>query len=353
MTIDSNYQMERITPEMQRAINNGDGSTVELLLTKGANPGMVEKDIETGYQQSLLIKSITYRHHKIAKMLLRYGAKSNISFMNYDNDSLSIQEMTAKKMAQLVYTDTKDLEIKEIIERLNKDKDQFLRVPPDNFPEKLPPQLLIEAVRQGDIFLTRLLLNKGMDVNLLDKCRDSGYQVSILVSSISRCHENISKLLVEKGAQTDVVFLNYEEKEDCLSKVTALSAAIDERDKNPKNIQMAEIVELLQRKIDESQQSQTSIVVAANVPEALRPNVAPSRLFQPRNSVFKIPEIMIESVDSDNEEDNFPKDESKTTSTNTVRTKHKRKPSSIQTTTKTDKRKPRKNRRQSEICTIL
>lgn len=37
--------------------------------------------------------------------------------------------------------------------------------------------------------------------------RDSGYQVSILISSISRCHDNISKLLVEKGAQTDVVFL--------------------------------------------------------------------------------------------------------------------------------------------------
>lgn len=43
---------------------------------------------------------------------------------NYDNDSLSIQEITAKKMAQLVYKDTKDLEMKEIIERLNKDKDQ-------------------------------------------------------------------------------------------------------------------------------------------------------------------------------------------------------------------------------------
>ncbi|XP_070536429.1 uncharacterized protein [Ptychodera flava] len=283
--------------KMKLAIETGNHALAKKLLENGADPNAVDLEPRQKSQHSLLILAISLKELEIARYLIEHGADVDTIYMNYDEDNLCVYAMTAWTTAKLIYDAEPIPSVGEIMylieERIKKYKGrEAKRIPPENLPDEIPPQAIIDAVREGDKDSVSLLLEKNADVNTIERDSEGRSQHSVLVTAITLEKIEIAKLLIEKDAHVDTIFQNYDEDEKAVYEVSALQAAQSMENAFPK-IGMGEIVDMIEKKIKSQKKRPPTVVVAHNVPIALRrrgPNVIQS-------SERPVPTITFEHVE--------------------------------------------------------
>jgi len=267
---------------MRVAIETSNVDLAKKLLKDGADPNMIDTEPSNKSQHSVLILAISLKETDIARSLIEHGADVDTIYMNYDNDNLCIYALTAINTARLIYEAEPKPSVGEIMHLIEQkikgyNGRQAKRIPPENLPEELPPQVLIDAVREGDKDSVELLLQSGADPNTIVRDSEGLSQHSILVTAITLEHIEIARLLIRHGAEVDTVFQNFDDDEKAVYEVTALNAAESIHETFPK-IGMDDVKELIEKKLKKKKKLPT-VVVAHNVPIVLRrrgPNVIQS-----------------------------------------------------------------------------
>ncbi|XP_006819423.1 uncharacterized protein LOC102808875 [Saccoglossus kowalevskii] len=285
-----------INSKMKIAIENGDTDLARKLLTKGADPNVIEMETKKNSQHSILILSISLKETNIARLLVENGAEVDTIYMNYDDDNLCIYEMTAWTTAKLMYDEEPTPSMGELLyvieERLKSYKGRTpKKIPPKNLPLDVPSQVLLDAIRESDEESVRLLISHGVDVNTVERDSKSGRQHSVLITAITLEQTQIAKLLIENGAEVDTVFQNYDPTENVSYDVTALEAAQTMHQAFP-DIGMEKIIEIIKGHI-KGKKGKPKIIIAYNTPLTLRHRG--SNVIQPIE--LPIPTIRFENVD--------------------------------------------------------
>ncbi|XP_077993223.1 uncharacterized protein LOC144447193 [Glandiceps talaboti] len=267
---------------MKVAIETSNVDLAKKLLKDGADPNMVDQEPSNKSHHSILILAISLKETDIARSLIEHGADVDTIYMNYDDDNLCIYALTAMNTARLIYEAEPKPSIGEVMHLIEQKLKTYngrqpKRIPPGNLPDELPPQVLIDAVREGDLNSVELLLQNGGDVNTIVRDSEGLSQHSILVTAITLEHTDIAKLLIKHGAEVDTIFQNFDDEEKAVYEVTALHAAQSMHDAFPK-LGMGAVIEQIETKLNRKKK-QPTVVVAHNVPIILRrrgPNVIQS-----------------------------------------------------------------------------
>ncbi|XP_071941336.1 uncharacterized protein [Antedon mediterranea] len=211
------------------AIEIGDTRAVCKHLDNGGDVNATDKDDADGSQHSLLILAICQHQFEVAKQLIERGADVSTVYMNYDAMHACIYRISAHKAATIIYDKSLDSTVGEILklieDELIKTKGKEKRIMPANLPAAnlLPAQVLIDAVSEGDAECINLLLNYGMDINIVYK-DNTNKQQSVLIFAIFVNQLETARMLIEKGAELDTIFQNCDSNNQ-IYEITALQTA--------------------------------------------------------------------------------------------------------------------------------
>ncbi|XP_800222.1 uncharacterized protein LOC583352 [Strongylocentrotus purpuratus] len=222
----------QITPTVKQAIDGGDAIALERMLKAGLDPNMIETQTDNGVksQHSALILAISLNQIEVADLLIKAGAAVDTIFLNYDSANKCMYELSALATTRMLYeftlSNTLGAMLSTLEEGLQKTQGREPRkVPPVDLPKDVPNEVLVDSVREGDLDSVTILLSHGMDVNLVHIDGETGYAMSILILSIIRRRYSVAAFLLNKGAECETVYLNYDKSEDNVVDLTALSAA--------------------------------------------------------------------------------------------------------------------------------
>ncbi|XP_072020223.1 uncharacterized protein [Amphiura filiformis] len=280
--MDLNHAPPRVSKAMKVAIERGDIKTVNTLIANGDNVDMVDVNEETESQHSILIHAISKNQFSIAKLLLEKGARVDTLFLNYDKQNQCIYEITAETTARMLYEVSLDNNLGEVLCSIEKvlktcQGREPKCVPPRNLPNDIPSQVImfirmylffiIDAIEEGDLFSVELLINHGVDVNTIQQ-DDVGNQASILIAAIAQWHKHIAKFLINRGAKVGTVFQNFNEENNKIFEVSALSIAHIRHKESPK-AGMKDIVDSIEAMLRNAKGDAADIVTSSNVPNEM------------------------------------------------------------------------------------
>ncbi|XP_033124216.1 uncharacterized protein LOC117122646 isoform X2 [Anneissia japonica] len=259
---------------LRDAIEIGDVRSVRKCLDNGGDVNATEKDDVDGSQHSFLILAICQHQFGVAKELVERGADVGTVYLNYDAKHACIYSISAHKAAQMIYDESSNNIVSEILtfieEYLKKcETKEIRRVKPTNLPpvHELPSQVLIDAVSEGDVECINLLLDYGMDINIVHRNSTSNMQQSVLIFAIYVNQIDTARNLIEKGADVDTIFQNYDSDEQ-MYETTALQTARDRLAKSP-NPDIEKLVELLSNQLMKRMGKQPRIIAPFEKTEIL------------------------------------------------------------------------------------
>jgi ankyrin repeat protein len=179
---DPNIKNRAEQTPLEIAIFNYNIEIVKLLLEKGADPNIKNRAKQTSLEIAILINNI-----EIVKLLLEKGADPNIK--NRDGQTLL-------EIAQ--YKDY-DIIVNLLLEKGARGE---IKIKSPYSTE------IVEAVRKQNIELVKELLDKGADVNTIDK--DNYGKRSLLHIATDKKNKDMINLLLDRGANIDIFDNNKE-----------------------------------------------------------------------------------------------------------------------------------------------
>ncbi|XP_041458009.1 uncharacterized protein LOC121410171 [Lytechinus variegatus] len=289
-----------ITPVMKQAIEGGDAIGLERMLKAGMNPNMIETQTENGVksQHSALILAISLNQIEVADVLIKAGAHVDTIFLNYDSANKCMYGISALATTRMLYeftlSNTLGTMLNTLEESLKKTEGREpYKVPPVHLPKDVPNEVLVDSVREGDLDSVTILLSHGMDVNFVHIDGETGYVMSILILAIIRRRYSVAAFLLEKGAECDTVYLNYDKEEDNVIDLTALTAAEMIKGKCPSK-ELDAFIHLLAEALGKVS-GEPRIIPSKDIPKAKLETLPRYRK--------KVPRIFIASVNEDEVEE--------------------------------------------------
>lgn len=204
MNVNEQYEKNDSTTStalIEASTVKGNKKVVEILLSAGADVNAVE----TYLNKTALMMAIEYGDNDTAKLLIK--SKSNVNHI--DNESNTPIDIASKMgntdIVNLLIKNDAPNDLTRAIKYGVTDKvESLLTASIDiNAIDQNGDTVLTLAIKENNINLVKLILDKGADVNLISDINDYNFKYSPLMIASQNGNKEMVKLLIENGADVN------------------------------------------------------------------------------------------------------------------------------------------------------